>query len=68
MIIIGADFHPEFQEIASVNTDTGEYEEKRLTHPEEAEQFYRSLMYRKNKNSFLKGQGRFECNSMEKGG
>lgn len=43
MIIIGADFHPEFQEIASVNTDTGEYEEKRLTHPEEAEQFYRSL-------------------------
>ena len=43
MIIIGADFHPEFQEIASVNTDTGEYEEKHLTHPEEAEQFYRSL-------------------------
>lgn len=43
MIIIGADFHPEFQEIALVNTDTGEYEEKRLTHPEEAEQFYRCL-------------------------
>src|SRR5262250_1623689 len=43
MMIIGADFHPEFQEIASVNTDTGEYEEKHLTHPEEAEQFYRSL-------------------------
>jgi hypothetical protein len=43
MIIIGVDFHPEFQEIASVNTNTGEYEEKRLTHPEKAEQFYRSL-------------------------
>ena len=43
MIIIGVDFHPEFQEIASVNTDTGEYQEKRLTHPEEAGQFYHSL-------------------------
>src|SRR5215813_3257974 len=43
MIIIGVDFHPEFQELASVDTDTGEYQEKRLTHPEEAEQFYRSL-------------------------
>jgi len=29
MIIIGVDFHPEYQEIASVNTDTGEYQEKR---------------------------------------
>src|SRR6185369_15973918 len=43
MIIIGVDFHPEHQEIASVNTDTGEYQEKRLTHPKEAEEFYRSL-------------------------
>jgi len=43
MIIIGVDFHPEFQEMASVDTDTGEYQEKRFTHPEEAEQFYRSL-------------------------
>jgi hypothetical protein len=43
MIIIGVDFHPEFQEIASVDTDTGEYQEKRLTHPGEAEQFYRCL-------------------------
>ena len=37
MIIIGADFHPAYQEIASVNTDTGEYQEKRLAHPQEAE-------------------------------
>jgi transposase len=43
MIIIGVDFHPEHQEIASVNTDTGEYQEERLTHPREAEEFYRSL-------------------------
>ena len=43
MIIIGVDFHPEFQQIASVDTDTGEFQEKRLAHPEEAEQFYRAL-------------------------
>ena len=43
MIIIGVDFHPAYQEIASVNTDTGEYQEKRLAHPQEAEEFYRSL-------------------------
>ncbi len=43
MIIIGVDFHPEFQEIASVNTDTGEYQEKRLAHPGEAQEFYVSL-------------------------
>jgi len=43
MIIIGVDFHPEYQEIASVNTDTGEYQERRLAHPKEAEEFYRSL-------------------------
>ena len=45
MIIIGADFHPAYQEIASVNTDTGEYQEKRLTHPKDAEEFYRSLAF-----------------------
>ncbi len=33
MIIIGSDFHPEFQEIASVDTETGEYQEKHLAHP-----------------------------------
>ena len=35
--MIGVDFHPEFQQIASVDTDTGEFQEKRLTHCEEAE-------------------------------
>jgi len=43
MIIIGVDYHPEFQQIASLDTDTGEFEEKRLLHPEEAEKFYRTL-------------------------
>jgi transposase len=43
MIIIGVDFHPEFQQIASVDTDTGEFQEKRLAHREEAEKFYRDL-------------------------
>jgi len=43
MIIIGVDFHPAYQEIASVNTETGEYQEKRLAHAQEAEEFYRCL-------------------------
>jgi transposase len=46
MIIIGVDFHPEFQQIASVDTDTGEFQEKRLAHREEAERFYRELATR----------------------
>jgi len=44
MIIIGVDFHPEFQQIALVDTDTGELEERRLHHPDEAEAFYRDLV------------------------
>ena len=44
MIIIGVDFHPEFQQMASVDTDTGEFQEKRLTHREEAEKFYHALI------------------------
>ena len=47
MIIIGVDFHPEFQQIASVDTETGEFQEKRLAHPAEAEKFYRSLLGQK---------------------
>src|SRR5258705_250141 len=43
MIIIGVDFHPEFQQIASVDTDSGELQEKRLAHREYAETFYRAL-------------------------
>jgi transposase len=43
MMIIGCDFHPRFQQIAYVDQETGEYGERRLSHPEEAERFYRSL-------------------------
>ena len=43
MIIIGVDFHPEFQQIAWVDTETGEFQEKRLAHPAEAERFYRAV-------------------------
>ena len=46
MIIIGVDFHPEFQQIASVDTATGEYEETCLLHREQAESFYRELVAR----------------------
>ena len=37
MIIIGSDFHPEFQQIAWVDTDTGEVREQPLRHRQEAE-------------------------------
>jgi transposase len=47
MIIIGVDFHPEFQQIASVDSETGEFQEKRLAHPAEAEKFYRALVGQK---------------------
>src|SRR5712691_8057225 len=43
MIIIGADYHPGFQQIAFVDSETGELQERRLLHREEAEKFYRDL-------------------------
>ena len=43
MLIIGCDYHPSFQQIAFFDTDTGELQERRLEHPEEAEKFYREL-------------------------
>src|SRR5450755_3891921 len=43
MIIIGCDYHPGFEQIAFVDTNTGELRERRLQHPEEAEKFYREL-------------------------
>jgi len=42
MQIIGCDFHPSFQHIARLDTESGEYEQKRLL-PEEAAEFYRQL-------------------------
>jgi len=43
MLIIGCDYHPGFQQIAFVDTENGELRERRLTHREEAEQFYTGL-------------------------
>jgi len=46
-MIIGCDFYPLFQQIfqqtAFVDKETGECGERRLSHPDEAERFYRSL-------------------------
>jgi transposase len=43
MTIIGCDNHPGFQQIAFVDTETGDYGEQRLAHSEGAEKFYRDL-------------------------
>ena len=43
MIMIGVDCHPKFQQIAWVDTDSGELQERQLAHPEEAEKFYGAL-------------------------
>jgi hypothetical protein len=46
MMIIGCDYHPGFQQIAFVDTETGELQERRLGHREEAEKFYRRVQPR----------------------
>src|SRR5271165_742605 len=43
MMIIGCDFHPRFQQISFLLEETGECGERRLTHPAEAVDYYRSL-------------------------
>ena len=43
MIIIGCDYHPGFQQIALVDTETGDCGEQRLEHCEGAPTFYRDL-------------------------
>src|SRR5436853_7673445 len=43
MIYRGIASHPRFKQIASVDTETGEFQEKRLAHREDAETFYRAL-------------------------
>jgi transposase len=47
MLIIGCDYHPSVQQIAMVDTETGDYSEHRLKHSDgEAEKFYRDLKLR----------------------
>jgi transposase len=44
MMIIGCDFHPSWQHVCWLETDTGETEEQKLVHAAgEAQRFYRSL-------------------------
>jgi len=44
MLIIGCDYHPSWQQVCWMNTETGETEEKKLDHASgEAERFYRGL-------------------------
>ena len=44
MMIIGCDFHPRYQQIAMMDTATGELVERRLEHENgEAREFYASL-------------------------
>ncbi len=44
MMIIGCDYHPSWQQICWLDTETGETEEKKLDHASgEAERFYREL-------------------------
>jgi transposase len=43
MWIIGCDFHSGFQQVAIFDNQTGEMEEKKLSHPEQAAEFYRGL-------------------------
>jgi transposase len=44
MMIIGVDYHPSFQTIASLIEETGEYDERELSHSAgEAEKFFRDL-------------------------
>ena len=49
MIIVGCDYHPSFQQIVLVDTETGELREERLEHREPAEKFYRELASRGEK-------------------
>jgi transposase len=47
MLIIGCDYHPSIQQIAFVDTETGECDERRLNHSDgEAERFHRDLKLR----------------------
>ena len=44
MLLIGCDFHPSWQQVCWLDTETGETAEQKLVHaPEEAERFYRQF-------------------------
>lgn len=44
MMIVGCDFHPSWEQVAWLDTETGETGEQKLVHaPEQAQEFYRRL-------------------------
>ena len=43
MLILGCDYHPGFQQIALVDTETGEVGARWLSHRDEAERFCRTF-------------------------
>jgi hypothetical protein len=50
MIILGVDYHPSVQQVAFLDTETGETGVRRLNHSDgEAERFYRDLQRRQAK-------------------
>ena len=50
MIIVGVDYHPRVQQVAFLDTETGEAGERRLNRSDgEAERFYRDLQRRQVK-------------------
>jgi hypothetical protein len=49
MLIIGSDYHPSTQQIAWIDSETGECGERPLRHRVEAEQFYRKLQERETR-------------------
>ena len=52
MIFIGVDFHPSVQQVAYVDTETGETCERRLNRSDgEAERFYRDLERRQGQGA-----------------
>jgi len=55
MFIIGCDYHPSVQQIAWVDTESGECGELRLRHCETAEQFYRELKKRRKESACTSG-------------
>ena len=57
MLIIGCDYHPGFQQIAFVDSETGESGERRLLTRTEGERFYRDLKLRGSVRLGMKPQG-----------
>ena len=58
MIIIGCDYHPGFQQIALVDSETGELQERRLEHREDAEKVLSRSLRARSERAFRDGSER----------